>query len=139
VKLGKNGAYLNYSAKQARLAQRRAREQTETFLDTYRWRAGVEATMSELDRLTGIKKLRFRGFGAVRFCAIMKAAGLNLLRAARVRRAKAKALAAQNGCFGVIFSVYRVFKERVQAGVANFGLISLNQPPVASADFKLAA
>jgi hypothetical protein len=60
VKLVKNGAYLNYSAKQARLAQRRAREQTETFLDTYRWRAGVEATMSELDRLTGIKKLRVR-------------------------------------------------------------------------------
>jgi len=139
VKLGQNGAYLNYSAKQARLAQRRAREQTETFLDTYRWRAGVEATMSELDRLTGIKKLRFRGFGAVRFCAIMKAAGLNLLRAARVRRARAKALAAQNGCFGVIFSAYRVFKERVQAGVANFGLIFPNQPPVASADFKLAA
>jgi hypothetical protein len=139
VKLGKNGAYLNYSAKQARLAQRRAREQTETFLDTYRWRAGVEATMSELDRLTGIKKLRVRGFGAVRFCAIMKAAGLNLLRAARVRRARAKALAAQNGCFGVILSAYRVFKERVQAGVANFGLIYPNQPPAASADLKLAA
>jgi hypothetical protein len=139
VKLGQNGAYVNYTEKQARLAQRRAREQTETFLDTYRWRAGVEATMSELDRLTGIKRLRVRGFGAVRFCAIMKAAGLNLLRAARVRRARAKALAAQNDCFGVFFSAYRVFKERVQAGVANFGLIYPDQPPAASTDLKLAA
>jgi hypothetical protein len=64
-------------------------------MDTYRWRAGVEATMSELDRPTGIKKLRVRGFGAVRFCAIIKAAELNLLRAARFRRAKAKALVAR--------------------------------------------
>jgi hypothetical protein len=95
--------------------------------------------MSELDRLTGIKKLRVRGFGAVRFCAIMKAAGLNLLRAARVRRARAKALAAQNGCFEVILSAYRVFKERAQAGMGNFGLIFPNQPPVAPADLKLAA
>jgi hypothetical protein len=69
----------------------------------------------------------------------MKAAGLNLLRAARVRRARAKALAVQNGCFGVFFRAYRVFKERVQAGAANFGLISLNQPQAAPADLKLAA
>jgi hypothetical protein len=138
VKLGQNGAYVNYSAKQARLTQRRGREQTETFLDTYRWRAGVEATMSELDRLTGIKRLRVRGFRAVGFCAIMKAAGLNLLRAARVRRARAKALAAQNGCFGVFSKAYRVFKEQVHAGVAIFGLIFPNQPPAPSADLKLA-
>jgi hypothetical protein len=98
VKLGQNGAYLNYTEKQVRLAQRRAREQTETFLDIYRWHVGVAATVSELDRLTGIKRLR--GFGAVRFCAIMKAAGLNLLRAARVRRARVKALAAQKAVLG---------------------------------------
>jgi hypothetical protein len=69
----------------------------------------------------------------------MKAAGLNLLRAARVRRARAKALSAQNGCFGIILSAYRVFKERVQTGVANFGLIFPNQPPVVPGVFKLAA
>jgi hypothetical protein len=86
VKLWKNGTYLNYTEKQARLAQRRAREQAETFLDTCRWRSGVEASMSELDRLPGIKKLRVRGCGAV-------------------------------------FSAYRVFKERVQSGLGNFGLI----------------
>ena len=95
--------------------------------------------MSELDRLTGIKKLRVRGVGAVRFCAIMKAAGLNLLRAARVRRARAKAFAAKNRLLGSIFRAYTVCKERVQAGVANFGLISPYQPPAVSTDLKLAA
>jgi len=54
---------------------------------TYRWRAGVEATMSEFDKLTGVKKLRVTGRKAVRWVATMKAAGLNLLRAARVMRA----------------------------------------------------
>jgi hypothetical protein len=78
-----------YNAKLACLVQRQALEQTGTFMDTYRWQAAVEATMSELDRLTGIKKLlKLRVFGAVRFCAIMKAARLNLLRAVRVRWAR---------------------------------------------------
>ncbi|MFY9941309.1 MAG: transposase [Desulfobacterales bacterium] len=139
VKLGKNAAYLNYSEKQIRLARRRAEEQTETFMENYRWRAGVEATMSEYDRLTGVKKLRVRGFGAVRFCAIMKAAGLNMLRAARVRRARAKALAAKNGRFGVIYRTFTVFKERIQAGATNFESIFRNQPPAAPGNFKLVA
>ena len=34
----------------------------------------AEATMSEYDRLTGVKNLRGRGRKAVRFCAKMKAA-----------------------------------------------------------------
>ena len=59
--------------------------------------------------------------------------------AARVRRARANTSAAINSCFGVIFNDYWVFKERVQAGVANFGLIFSDQPPATSADFKLAA
>jgi hypothetical protein len=41
----------------------------------------MEDTMREFDRLTGNRKLRVRGFRAARFCAIMKAAGLNLVRA----------------------------------------------------------
>ena len=68
-----------------RISQRRADEQTEYFVDRYRWRAGVEATMSEFDRRTGVKHLRFRGLKAVRFCATLKAAGLNILRATAAR------------------------------------------------------
>jgi hypothetical protein len=46
----------------------------------------VEATMSELDRRTGVKRLRVRGFKAVRFSATLKAIGINLFRAAAVPR-----------------------------------------------------
>jgi hypothetical protein len=87
VKQGKKYHYLRYTDKQMRLAKRRAYEQTEEFKDRYRWRAGSEATMSEYDRKTGVKHLRVRGFKAVRFCATLKAVGVNIFRATAVRRA----------------------------------------------------
>lgn len=81
---GKKHHYLRYTEKEMRIARRRANEQTDTFKDRYRWRSGVEATMSEYDRRTGVKRLRVRGLKAVRFCATLKALGINLLRAAAV-------------------------------------------------------
>ena len=78
--------YLRYTDKEMRLAKRRAYEQTD-FKDRYRWRSGSEATVSEYDRRTGVKHLRVRGFKAVRFCATLKAIGVNIFRAAAVRRA----------------------------------------------------
>jgi hypothetical protein len=87
VKPGKKYYYLRYEEKAMRIAKRRAMEQTTEFKDRYRWRAGVEATMSELDRRTGVKRLRVRGFKAVRFSATIKAIGINLFRAAAVRKA----------------------------------------------------
>jgi hypothetical protein len=61
VKEGKKYHYLRYREKSLRISQRRAEEQTEEFNDKYRWRAGVEATMSEYDTRTGVKHLRVRG------------------------------------------------------------------------------
>jgi hypothetical protein len=87
AKPGKKYYYLRYEEKAMRIAKRRATEQTSEFKDRYRWRAGVEATISELDRRTGVKRLRVRGFKAVRFSATLKAIGINLFRAAAVRRA----------------------------------------------------
>ena len=85
VKPGKHGYYLRYTNKDARLAKRRAHEKTSAFRNKYRLRAGVEATMSEFDRRTGVKHLRVRGLKAVSFAATIKAAGLNILRAAAFR------------------------------------------------------
>lgn len=79
--------HLYYEERTMRIAKRRAYERTEEFKDRYRWRAGVEATMSEYDRRTGVKKLRVRGFKAVRFSAVLKAIGVNIFRATAVRRA----------------------------------------------------
>ncbi len=79
--------YFRYNKKSARVAIRRANEQTDEFKNRYRWRAGVEAAMSEYDRLTGVKQLRFRGFKSVRFAAILKVIGVNIFRATAVRKA----------------------------------------------------
>ena len=82
---------VRYTEKEMRIARRRQYEQTEAFQDKYRWRAGVEATMSQLDRLTGVKHLRVRGEKAVRFAAVMKATAINLARAVAARRARMRA------------------------------------------------
>jgi len=88
VKPGKKRCFLNFTDKDLRLARRRAAERGPEFRDKYRWRAGVEATMSELARKTGLKRLRVRGADAVRVCAKLKATGVNILRATRVRAAR---------------------------------------------------
>jgi hypothetical protein len=85
---GKKGNYLRYDDKAIRLAQRRAQEDTPEFRDRYRFRAGVEGTMSQLDRITGLKNLRVRGLSAVSFAAYLKAAGINIIRAAAFRNRK---------------------------------------------------
>ncbi|MDY0268413.1 transposase, partial [Trichloromonas sp.] len=64
---------------------RRAKEKTAAFREVYRFRAGAEATMSDLDRVTGIKHLRVRGMRQVRLAAVLKATGLNILRATAFR------------------------------------------------------
>ena len=61
---------------------------SEEFIDIYRYRSGVEATMSQYNTLTGVKRLRVRGLNAVHYCATLKAVGLNLLRAASVQNAQ---------------------------------------------------
>ncbi len=84
VKKGKRFHSLRYTDKEMRIAKRRAYEQTDEFKAEYRWRAGVEATMSEYDRRTGVKRLRVRGLKAVRHSATLKAIGINLFRAVAV-------------------------------------------------------
>ncbi len=88
VKPGKSGYYLRYDDRAARLAMRRAYERTAEFQDKYRFRAGIEATMSYLDRKTEVKQLRVRGIKAVSCCAFLKAAGVNILRSATFKNRK---------------------------------------------------
>jgi len=112
---GKKHFYLRYDRKAVRLAQRRTREQTAEFRDRYRFRAGIEATISAYAARTGVKQLRVRGMEAVRFCATLKATGVNIFRAAVVRTAglgRAEALAGDNS--GLARAIW-VFKERLGA------------------------
>lgn len=101
--------YFRYSDKDLRVSIRRVYEKTEDFKDRYRYRAGVEATMSEYDRKTGVKRLQVRGMSNVRYAAIMKAIGINIFRATRHRNAKIikkRALKFAN-------SIISVFKEPI--------------------------
>jgi hypothetical protein len=90
IQITKRTAYLKYTEKQARLAKRRKHEKTEAFADAYRWRAGVEGTMSRYKSQTGAGRLRVRGLQRVRYRATMKAAGLNILRAGKAMAAKSR-------------------------------------------------
>jgi len=86
VKPGRKRHYLRFDLKTLRIAARRAREHTPEFKEKYRWRSGIESTFSGMDKQTGIKHLRVRGLAAVGYCARLKAIGVNLFRAARVKR-----------------------------------------------------
>ena len=118
VKRGKKGYYLRYDDKTLRLAQRRAHEKTPEFQEVYRFRAGIEGTMSQMDRKTGLKYLRVRGLAAVSFCATLKAAGINILRAVAFKNSENEQNPAHNQRNLGLFDLIHVFKERFSFGIA---------------------
>jgi len=107
AKQGKKYHYVNYTDKDLRISKRRAYEQTPEFKDKYRYRSGVEATMSQYNRRTGVKRLRVRGLKAVRYCATLKATAVNIFRAAVVRAAQGRA---DRGKLHTYFSPSRIIK-----------------------------
>jgi len=114
VKPGKKHYYLHYDERTMRIAKRRAYERTDEFKDRYRWRAGVEATMSEYDKITGVKRLRVRGFKAVRFAAVLKAIGVNIFRATAVRRAVKALNSSSREEFISFIRQFLFFKEQLK-------------------------
>jgi len=136
---GKNKFLLHYSHKQQRIAVRRATEQTESFTEVYRWRAGVEATMSEFARRTGVKNLRVRGKPAVRFAATMKAAGLNILRAGAVRKARHKASRAGFGTKSLLYAIYTAVKEQIVMPLSIIKFVFRKNSHLAESEMHMAA
>jgi len=121
AKVGKRGHnYIRYDDKAARLAQRRAFERTDEFKDRYRYRAGAEATMSQLDRRTGIKHLRVRGLNTVRCTATLKAAALNILRAGAFRKRLNKGKNPDFSPLGGASELIRIIKEQFSVLLGNF-------------------
>jgi hypothetical protein len=76
----KQGARWQYTP--ARVAQRHRRlaEQEPAFIAQYRWRAGIEATMSRLKHQMHLAHLQVRGMAAVCYTVFLRALGLNILR-----------------------------------------------------------
>jgi len=112
VKRAKRNATISYDAKSLRLARRRVHENTESFRELYRFRAGIEGTMSDLDRITGIKHLRVRGMPQVRQAAVLKATGLNILRSTTFRNRQRKIEEARKRADSTLNELIRTVKER---------------------------
>jgi hypothetical protein len=126
VQEGKKGCYYRYTGKNIRLARRQEYERTPDFQDRYRYRAGVEATMSEFNRRTGVKHLRVRGMKAVRFAAVIKAIGLNILRAARYRKRRKGPQEPLRGTLIAFLAIYKHVKkqfERFWQGITAFRIM----------------
>jgi hypothetical protein len=115
VKEGKKFYYLRYSDKELRIAHRRAYEKTTHFQDRYRWRAGIEGTMSEYKRRTGVGKLRVRGLKAVRYCAVLKALAINIFRATVFQRANQAKKICNSALASAKIQIILFFKELFSA------------------------
>lgn len=69
-------------AEQDALMAARQAERTTTFRETYRWRAGVEATISQAVRGRGARRARYRGEAKTHLQHLLIGASLNLTRVA---------------------------------------------------------
>ena len=135
---GKKAYYYRYKHKDVRLAHRRRNESTASFKDKYRFRAGVEATMSEFDRRTGVKHLRVRGMKAVCFAAVMKAIGLNILRASRYRKWQIEAKIPPCGALLTLLAVCSLLKDQFQRRLQEYVAVCINFQPTRLNRLKIA-
>jgi DDE family transposase/transposase-like protein DUF772 len=76
-----------YTHDRVRQRARRLRDQSEEFLDRYRWRSGIEGTMSRFKYQMRMASLRIRGRLAVGYVSFLRALGLNIHRMAAYRAA----------------------------------------------------
>jgi hypothetical protein len=83
--VGRTSQRSQYSHDRVRQRQRRLADASKDFRDRYRWRAGVEATMSRFKHQMGMSRLRVRGMKKVTYVAMLRALGLNIRRVAAHR------------------------------------------------------
>ena len=76
------GRRFQYTRNRVKQRTRRLLEQSDAFKKRYRWRAGLEGTMSRLKHQLGLAKLHVRGLAAVTYRVVLRALGLNVLRCA---------------------------------------------------------
>ena len=81
VKRRKKGQYrLRYKLKDMATSHRRVEQETVDFKERYKIRSGIEGTISEADRLTGLKRAWTRGKQRVTMSVFMKALAINIKR-----------------------------------------------------------
>jgi hypothetical protein len=85
--VGRKERRFQYTRDRVRHRERRLGDRTEAFRDRYRWRSGIEGTMSRLKYQMGMASLRVRGRAAVGYRTFLRALGLNIHRVAAYRAA----------------------------------------------------
>ncbi len=85
--VGRGSARYQYTHDRVHLRERRLSERGDEFRERYRWRAGVEATMSRFKYQMSMARLRVRGMANITYVATLRALGLNIRRVAAYRLA----------------------------------------------------
>ncbi len=81
VKRHKKGYYrLRYKRNKMAASRRRQEQKTKDFKERYKIRSGVEATISEADRVTGLKRSWTRGKARLGMSVFFKALAINIKR-----------------------------------------------------------
>ncbi len=78
-------ARFQYTPTRAANQKRRLYERSDAFREIYRWRAGIEATMSRLKYQMNLAHIRIRGMPTMRYVVNLRALGLNIRRCAAIR------------------------------------------------------
>ena len=111
VKRIKGGNYkLEYKLEAMATSKRKAEQEGKDFKERYKIRSGIEATVSEADRVTGLKNVWCRGLDRVRTAVTFKALALNIKRyiASELEKAaKAKA----GGARGLHIAIFRALAK----------------------------
>ena len=68
----------SYKPKDMAVSHRRAEQETRDFKERYKIRSGIEAAISEADRLTGLKRVWTRGKDMVTISVFMKALAITI-------------------------------------------------------------
>ena len=84
VRLEPRRARLQYTPERVSTRRRRLEQDTPEFRARYRWRAGIEATLSRLKHQMKLAYLRVRGRCAVKYAIFLRALGLNIRRCASI-------------------------------------------------------
>ena len=87
VRLEGARARMQYTAERVRIRIRRLQQESSEFKERYRWRAGIEATMSRLKHQMRLSYLRVRGRPSVKYAVFLRALGLNICRCAATLQA----------------------------------------------------
>jgi len=85
--VGRKERRFQYTRDRVRHRARRLGDRTEAFRDRYRWRSGIEGTMSRLKYQMRLASLRVRGRASVAYRTFLRALGLNIHRVAAYRAA----------------------------------------------------